>query len=167
MANSDHIERLKQGDAQDWNSWREENPTIAPDLSDAALRGASLVGVDLSRSNMLGAKFAWGRLVSVDFSEAHLPGADFRWADLRGVKFTGANLEGARFDGAVIVRSSFDECRMHNAVFNETTFSNVDLHGAVGLEFCNHLAESYVDHQTIAKFAVLPVGLLSDTSHRF
>jgi uncharacterized protein YjbI with pentapeptide repeats len=41
MANDDHIAQLKKG-VDAWNAWREENPDILPDLSEANLRGANL-----------------------------------------------------------------------------------------------------------------------------
>jgi hypothetical protein len=36
MANPEHLEILKQG-VEVWNKWREDNPSIRPDLSEAHL----------------------------------------------------------------------------------------------------------------------------------
>jgi hypothetical protein len=52
MANPDHLAILEQG-VETWNQWREENPELRPDLSEApgnliSLPGANLKGVDLS-----------------------------------------------------------------------------------------------------------------------
>lgn len=41
MANPEHLEILKQGVAV-WNEWREANPLVRPDLSDAKLQRADL-----------------------------------------------------------------------------------------------------------------------------
>lgn len=34
MANQEHLDIVKQG-VEVWNQWREENPDVRPDLSDA------------------------------------------------------------------------------------------------------------------------------------
>jgi hypothetical protein len=46
MANDEHVALLKQG-VEAWNAWREENPNILPDLSNADLSKASLIGANL------------------------------------------------------------------------------------------------------------------------
>lgn len=46
MANEEHLAILKQG-VEVWNEWREENPDVRPDLSQAYLRWADLSGADL------------------------------------------------------------------------------------------------------------------------
>jgi hypothetical protein len=38
MADANHLELLLQG-AKAWNAWREKEPSVAPDLSEADLRG--------------------------------------------------------------------------------------------------------------------------------
>jgi len=43
MANDEHVAMLKKGVAA-WNAWRDENPSILPDLSEADLSGAILRG---------------------------------------------------------------------------------------------------------------------------
>jgi hypothetical protein len=43
MANDEHVALLKQCVAA-WNTWRDENPRIRPDLGDANLQGAKLPG---------------------------------------------------------------------------------------------------------------------------
>jgi len=40
MANQEHVKAIKQG-VHYWNTWREENPDVVPDLA-----WADLVGVD-------------------------------------------------------------------------------------------------------------------------
>lgn len=50
MANATHLEKIREGHKA-WNSWREDNPDIAPDLT-----GADLTGIDLSKCNLSFAK---------------------------------------------------------------------------------------------------------------
>src|SRR4051812_8451895 len=69
MANTEHVERLKQGSTA-WNAWRKENVSIVPDLSDADLPGA-------------------------DLRDSDLHGADLSDADLTGANLTGSDLHGA------------------------------------------------------------------------
>src|SRR4051812_35846451 len=44
MANEEHVALLKQG-VDAWNKWRRENPKVRPDLREAYLRGANLLGI--------------------------------------------------------------------------------------------------------------------------
>jgi hypothetical protein len=63
MANEEHVALLKQGVAV-WNAWRDENPNIFPNLSEADLSEA-----DLSRANL-----SWANLVEANFTGADLTG---------------------------------------------------------------------------------------------
>src|SRR3954454_7624459 len=84
MANTEHVERLKQGSTA-WNAWRKENVSIVPDLSDADLPGA-----DLRDSDLHGAD-----LSDADLTGANLTGSDLHGADLSDVVLIGANLIGS------------------------------------------------------------------------
>jgi uncharacterized protein YjbI with pentapeptide repeats len=119
MANDEHVALLKKGlDA--WNTWRDKNLNIRPDLS----------GVDLSRANLGGANFGAirpdfsvkkiegagdltqllkedhtqlakapdlrsARFIETNLSKANLMGADLKGADLSGADLSGADLSGA------------------------------------------------------------------------
>jgi Ion channel/Pentapeptide repeats (8 copies) len=54
MENPEHLEKLKEG-VQAWNTWREENPSIVPDLSEAHLENASLFRAHLEHAHLCGA----------------------------------------------------------------------------------------------------------------
>jgi hypothetical protein len=82
MANDEHVAKLKRGM---WNTWRDENPRILPDLREADLRGTDLSGANLIKANLGGAIL----------SRAHLTGAILSRADLSGAILSGANLRGA------------------------------------------------------------------------
>jgi hypothetical protein len=70
MANEEYLAILRQG-VEVWNRWREENPDIRVNLSEADLRGADLSRARLNRANFFGAN-----LHRADLSEADLSGAD-------------------------------------------------------------------------------------------
>jgi hypothetical protein len=113
MADRSHLDILGQG-VEAWNEWREQNPSIMPDLSRADLSeadlsgagpdgdmagpggfvaGADLSGVDLSRADLSHAFLSRGslymtlykaNLTEADLSGANLTEADLSWADLTG-----------------------------------------------------------------------------------
>ncbi len=93
VANPEHLEILDRG-VYSWNQWREEHPDVIPDLTEAYLREADLVGYDLRGAALHGAM-----LLGTDLSNADLRRADFTEADVRFVGFNGARLAEARFDG--------------------------------------------------------------------
>src|SRR6516164_4909358 len=51
MANEEHVAILKKG-VDAWNAWRDKNPDIRPDLSEANLSDAELAEADLSRADL-------------------------------------------------------------------------------------------------------------------
>ena len=73
-----------------WNAWREENPDVEVNLSNANLTSARLSGVNLS-----GANLSRTHLYSADLSGADLRRANLSYASLSKANLTGANLTGA------------------------------------------------------------------------
>jgi hypothetical protein len=102
-----------------WNKWREENPTIQPDLN-----GADLSVADLSEA----------RLYRAYLRRAHLSRAHLSRAILNGVDLSGANLSGA----------DLGEARVAG-----TVFVKVDLSAVNGLETVRHLAPSTIGVDTL------------------
>ena len=111
MANQEQLRTLKKEDVEVWNLWREDNPDVKIDLSDADLSGANLSGSNLRRANLSGANLKGAGLVQADFRNAYLDScrledtklsrADFRGAYFyfTGTYFSGTNLSGAKFIG--------------------------------------------------------------------
>ncbi len=127
MANQQHVAILKQG-TQAWNLWRQQNPTVAPDLSKANLSKADLSGANLSKADLSGSNLEGADLSNVemayfivnvappspelvfdweypvadfrnfDLSNANLSGSDFRNANFNGGNLSGVNLTGATDD---------------------------------------------------------------------
>src|SRR5579864_7446498 len=73
MPNEEQLRLLKQ-DVEAWNTWRQNNPGVIPDLRAADLRGADLRGADLSEA---------------DLRDADLSGADLSGTDRTVAKPTG------------------------------------------------------------------------------
>jgi len=110
MANKQHIEILKQG-VGTWNTGREENPDVVPDLTGAKLNRASLTRLNLSFAKL---------------SAARLNGATLRSADLRGADLRCASLKYANFN-PIIYKGLGASTRTN---LSEADFSNADLRNA-------------------------------------
>jgi Pentapeptide repeats (8 copies) len=108
MANDEHVALLQKAVAA-WNAWREENPTIRPNLFGANLRaahlsaanliGANLRAAHLGAANLFGANLFGANLSEANLSEANLSGANLQSATLVNTDFTGADLAGCRIYG--------------------------------------------------------------------
>jgi uncharacterized protein YjbI with pentapeptide repeats len=141
VADEEHLRQLKQG-AEVWNTWRRDrlSPPNYPDLSHADLSGAA----DLFAANLRGA----------NLSDAHLN------ADLTGADLTGANLSGADLSGAILHHADLRLADLTRASLLETVFADVNLTGVIGLETCEHLGPSAIDHRTLQKSGPLPLPFL-------
>jgi len=118
MANQEHLHKFRNSEAEQWNQWRKENPTIRPDLSgeDFSLetfykhavllskRGLVALpsileqrifrGGDFSNVNFRGAKFHRTTLYRSQFQNADLSGADLTFTQLIETDLRNANLTG-------------------------------------------------------------------------
>ena len=133
MANQEQLEILKQG-VEGWNKWREENPDIEIDLSEANLgkanlRSANLREADLSNTNLSQAELLETILRHADLhganlNEANLHGADLSWANLSGADLMRANLSRANLTKASLSRAS-----LVGAVIDEAKLSGSNIYG--------------------------------------
>ena len=129
MANEEHLKIIKQG-VEAWNNWREENPDVKPNLSEADLSEVSLREVDLSEVSL-----SWADLREADLFGADLFKADFFRADLSGADLSGANLNGtdlfrADLIGANLIGANLNEADLSEADLSEADLSWVSLRGA-------------------------------------
>ncbi len=185
MANKEHIATLKQG-VTVWNAWRRRTPhTVVSDLIEAQLRGADLTGVnlqsadlrgaDLSDANLLRADLIYADLRGANLTEANLEGARLEWATLdrakltRGVlagarldlaKLGKAHLEGAILEGAILNGATLYGATIEGAMLNETVLANVEFRATKGLETCQHMGPSILDHRTLQRSGRLPLVFL-------
>jgi len=119
MANEELVTLLKQG-ATDWNKWRDKNPEVIPDLSEADLGGANLSQADLSHANLNGANLSWANL-----SKANLRQANLRQAFLSEAKLSEANLCFASSGDA-----DLSQADLKDAMLVKADLSGADLNGA-------------------------------------
>lgn len=139
MANPEHVEMLDKG-VEDWNRWREENPSAIPDLKNANLTGADLRYYELGDVNMKGAKLDNANLTNcnlydANFEESHMWMAELSYTDLSGVKMKSANLfranlNGANLQYAELVETYLDEANLAETNLVGANLCKADLRGA-------------------------------------
>jgi len=134
MVDQSHLDILQQG-VDAWNSWRERNPSIQPDLSDANLMQANLSGADLSFANLRGANLIGAYLVGANLIGAYLSQANSSYANLSkatliSVNFFSAALIGAELTGANLVDANLSEANLLGARFNGALLIGANLVGA-------------------------------------
>jgi uncharacterized protein YjbI with pentapeptide repeats len=126
MANDEHLKILRQG-VEEWNTWREQNPKIIPNLSWADLSNMELTGADfreanLRWANLSGADLSWVFLNNADLTKANLSGADLSEANLSEV-----NLYRADLTGANLYRVYFNKANLESTILREVNLSEANL----------------------------------------
>jgi uncharacterized protein YjbI with pentapeptide repeats len=135
MADPEHLEILRGGTAS-WNRWRQENPTIHPNLGEAELDGVDLSGVDLR----------WAHLRRAHLRRALLREADLRWADLHEVNLHEARLRKADLGGAHLGGADLSGAHLREADLGEAHLGGADLSGADLRQACLHGAHLHGAH---------------------
>jgi uncharacterized protein YjbI with pentapeptide repeats len=131
MVSDEHVALLKQGVAA-WNTWRDENFYVHPDLSEANLRGADFSGANLTgailyKADLTGTKFGEANLSRADLSRANLIEADLIGADLTGASLGGANLSGANLSGADLTGANLSRANLYGAKLRDAGLRGADL----------------------------------------
>ena len=131
MANQEHLEILLQGTTV-WNSWREQNPSIRPDLSQAHLPSASLEAInfanaDLRKANLESASLQKANLEHADLQRSSLDHALLLKANLTGASLQQATLRGANFYKATLENCNFQHANLAGAVFPYANLRRSDL----------------------------------------
>lgn len=135
MADPKHLENLDNG-VEAWNEWRENNPDIRPDLSEA---------------NFFQRKFS-----GANFFNTILSRAEFHIANLHE-----ANLREAFLDFAVFEDTNLTKCDFKDSIFFYTKISNCDLSQSIGLGSSQHAGRSSVDIRTIFRSkGKMPISFL-------
>jgi hypothetical protein len=172
MANEEQLTLLMQG-VEPWNKWREENfeADIDIDLSGAYLAKANLRSANLNCVDLDSADLSSVDLRGVDLSSAGLRGANLRAADLffanlfranlnnanlnrvnlSGASLINANLINAILIHATIVQAPLNKANFSKAIIDHTTFDDVDLSVANGLDAIRHLGPSTIGIDTICR----------------
>jgi uncharacterized protein YjbI with pentapeptide repeats len=135
MADPEHVEILKEG-VEVWNKWREKNPDIEPDLSEADLEGLILDGLNNNNLEMYdydenGRKVFSGfedniaqklDFRKVKLKESFLSGAKLRKADLRE-----ADLREAYLNGTILRRANLIRANLFGADLNGVDLRDANL----------------------------------------
>jgi uncharacterized protein YjbI with pentapeptide repeats len=169
LANENHLQIIKKG-VDIWNRWRQENPSIKPDLSNAWLFKADLSGADFSNANLSNAILTRANLTNAIFTEANLYRATLIRAKLRkaildGVNLMGADLSGANLTGAYLHRAKLDWANLsgtnlRTAIITCATLNEANLTGA-NLSIAN-ISKSDIEKADLSK-ANLSEADLSET----
>lgn len=160
MADEQHLAKLKEG-VEAWDQWREENPDVKPDFSEAYLFQAHLSGANLRGANLSRADLSYAHLFQADVSgadlfQAYLERADFcfpdgSWLDygsanLSGLDLRGANLSGADFTRAWLLLANLRRAQLGWANLEGANDSKASLRIRITLKNCDppgHGALSY------------------------
>ena len=163
MVNAEHIEMLKQ-DVIAWNRWRNTHRQIRPQLEGADLRSSHLRNADLTEADLSQARLTEADLTDVDFTRADLRGADLRAAKLTRAWLIGCDMTGADLRYAILDDIDLREADIRGVMFRGgdlgkanltstkvgwTTFADLNLRDAVGLDAMRHLGPSSIGVDTI------------------
>ena len=107
MADSEQLRLLNEGVRQ-WNTWRQHNPEIRPDLRDASLaaldlRGANLAGSDLGGADLRGTDLSQANLSGVNFSKSTID-IFTKYTNVRGCDVGVNGLYSPATDSAALLR---------------------------------------------------------------
>jgi uncharacterized protein YjbI with pentapeptide repeats len=124
MANPEHVQLVKKG-AGAIQKWREENPAVRLDLSQADLTGVNLSGANLAGATLSGATLSRADLGGANLSEASLYGAILKETNLRG-----ADLHVADLAHADLTKANVSHANLSVAELGETNLDGASLRGA-------------------------------------
>lgn len=160
MANPEHVRIVRQG-AEAISTWKEQNPNVQIDLSDADLSGTDLRKADLSMAKLVNAHLGmvclrdaqlirtdlrWAELPDADLTRSHLNLADARWTNLTRANLAETDLSGANLCGAILSETDFSRALCANTILDRS-----DLSAAEGLETVQHFFPSIIGVQSIIK----------------
>jgi len=140
MAEQSHLKLIYEDSVKAWNKWREENPNIQADLSQANLRHTNLIAVNLSQVNLIAANLSQANLrqanliqtnlIVADLSQANLRRANLSVADLREANLRRANMSGADLRGANLRGADLRGADLRGADLMEANLSYTNLSGS-------------------------------------
>ena len=171
MPNNDHLKILMQG-ADAWNKWRQQNPSVIPDLSGIQLEGMVLsetnlphskrkgVLLNLRKVNLSSSNLTDCVLDGAELRKANLESANLRKVDLRKSDLREANLSKCRLNRANLTLARLYKTDFSKAHIWETVFSRVNLSGAIGLESCVQGGPSIIDDRTFRESGEIPEKFL-------
>lgn len=144
-----HIEILKTG-VEGWNKWRDENPSVVPDLTDADLCKELL---SIKRSFPEDNRFPWIDDRSAKLSGPILNEINFSNCQMNRVNLRGATLGGAIFRNARLTKACLQDAFMVGADMRECSLAGTHLEGATlsGADFRNSYMNGYFSGAHLSK----------------
>jgi uncharacterized protein YjbI with pentapeptide repeats len=142
MADEAQLAILRQG-VDVWNKWRENNPDVKVDLSEAVLDKMNLNRVNFSNANLIRANFTTSNLIKANIDGADLRGAILYIANLPKATLVGANLANADLIMADLSDANLSKADLSNANLSEATLSRAYLSMAKLTEA--DLSEAFLD----------------------
>ena len=140
MAEQSLLKLIYEDSVKTWNKWREENPSIQADLSQANLSHTNLIAANLSQVNLLAADLSQANLsqanliktnlIVADLKEANLRSANLREADLREANLRKANLSGADLRGADLSGANLNGADLRGTDLMGANLSYTNLSGS-------------------------------------
>lgn len=152
MADEEQLKVIKQG-VDFWNQWRNKNPEVSVDLSQADLRGAKLAKVHLKNADLKGVKLQFADLNGADLESANLKNAklqevNLQRASLRNAKLAGASLLESNLQYADLENADLQGAQLNeDALLTETILRGANLSGATGLTSMQ-IKSAFTDDQT-------------------
>lgn len=152
MANEQQVVLIKKG-PETWNQWREQNPDESIDLSEADLRGTSLIKANLKGANLKLAKLQFSNLAGALLEGANMEQARLQEANLQGAQLENANLKKCNLMESNLLGTNLQNANVQSAQFNEDVmFGKTNLKGANLLDASGlsvmQIQSSLVDKQT-------------------
>ena len=129
MANPEHLVILGHGELA-WNTWREKNPEIQPDLSRAELQNSRLTDLNLAGADLSEVRLAWAELRNTQLMQANLRGAKINDARLPYASLSGADLNRAYLWGSDFREADFSGADLTEADLRNTQLARANFEGA-------------------------------------
>jgi uncharacterized protein YjbI with pentapeptide repeats len=128
MPNNEHLALLGQGIVL-WNQWRNENPHIIPELSEANLSKVNLYGyalfqANLSEADLSGSDLRKANLSRASLFRANLKQADLSEADLFGADLFEADLSTANLKKTQVFVTNFKKAQLTGACIEDWEFNH-------------------------------------------
>jgi uncharacterized protein YjbI with pentapeptide repeats len=133
MANKNQLKMLKKN-LDVWDTWRQENPSVKPDLREADLTKAHLVGANLNNANLSDTFLSKADLYKAELVKANLAYSDLSEADLNGADLSEANLHAATLTNATVRGANLSKANLTEAVLSGVNLCNSKLNEATLVE---------------------------------
>ncbi|MEA3436750.1 MAG: pentapeptide repeat-containing protein [Thermodesulfobacteriota bacterium] len=130
MAEQSLLKLIYEDSVKTWNKWREENPSIQADLSQANLSQTNLISANLSHVNLIAANLSEANLSQANLIQTNLIVADLSQANLRGADLSVADLREANLSGADLSNADLRKANLSGADLSGADLSGAYLSGA-------------------------------------